>query len=199
MKPPFPMVSHGASDGRVRMSDATVRRRAVAFTLAELIITVAIIGILASIVFAATSTLRRKAEMAGCMANMRTLFVALDSYTQDHGHWPQVPISRRGDEKQFWEFWLNVLNDYEDVTLDTWQCPTYRRESTAAREAGERVEKGTYLPAGFDASGPGVPYGFSGRVPWLMEVGDHHGRGMLVIYPDGSIRPFEARSLDQRK
>ena len=155
------------------------------FTLLELMLSLAIIAVLVTMMFALVGGLRKRAESAACMANMKTLFAGLGSYTMEYRHWPQPPIDSLGEEDKFWEFWFGILEEY-DVRKETWICPTYARLSAVE---DEEDKKGTYLPTGFDASSPRTPYKFANQ-PWLMEIGNHHGKGPLVIYPDGSIRPF---------
>ncbi|HEY5743468.1 MAG TPA: hypothetical protein VIS99_13100, partial [Terrimicrobiaceae bacterium] len=46
-----------------------------------------------------------------------------------------------------------------------------------------------YLPTLFDDV-PGRANRSPGT-PWLMEIADGHGRGNLLIYLDGSVRPFK--------
>ena len=144
--------------------------------------------------FAVTSGLRRRAESAACMANMKTIFTGLATYTGDFKTWPQPPEDALGEEEGFWKFWFGVLEPY-DVGEKTWICPTYARLSS---EMDEEFRKGTYLPTLFEPHNPRIPYNMNNQ-PWLMEIGDHHGRGPLVIYPDGSIRPFSFIPIDGTK
>lgn len=171
-------------------SDRAGARRG--FTLIELLLSIALIAILATVMFTLTGGLRRRAEAAACMANMKTLFTALASYTTDNKHWPQPPESVLGNEEDFWNFWIKVLEPY-GVSKETWMCPTYKRLTSDDEEG---IMRTTYTPTGFGASSPSVPYRWN--QPWLMEIGDHHGRGPLVLYPDGSIRPFAIRPKDEQ-
>jgi prepilin-type N-terminal cleavage/methylation domain-containing protein len=155
------------------------------FTILELLVVTFIIAVLVSLSFPLYGLIRRKAEQAACAANMKTLFAALQVYTTDKGHWPQPPASALADEDRFWDFWTAALAEY-DITEEIWMCPTYKRLSS---EADGEKRKATYLPAGFDAVSPLTPYRW-GNQPWLMEIGDHHGDGPLMLRPDGSIVPF---------
>ncbi len=155
------------------------------FTILELLVVTFIIAVLVSLSFPLYGLIRRKAEQAACAANMKSLFAGLQVYTTDKGHWPQPPASALADEDKFWDFWTTVLAEY-DITEDIWMCPTYKRLSS---EADSAERKATYLPAGFDAVSPLTPYRW-GNQPWLMEIGDHHGDGPLMLRPDGSIVPF---------
>ena len=61
-----------------------------AFTLVELLVTVAIIGTLVGIMVPAAGAIRRESRNAGCLANLRQCFVAVDSYRQQRNG--QLPI-----------------------------------------------------------------------------------------------------------
>lgn len=163
------------------------------FTILELLVVTFIIAVLVSLSFPVYGLIRRKAETAACAANMKSLFAGLQIYTTEKGHWPQPPASALGDEDKFWDFWMTVLAEY-DITEETWMCPTYRRLSS---EADLEKRKATYLPTGFDAVNALTPYRW-GNQPWLMEIGDHHGDGPLVLRPDGSIRPFSMGIPDEK-
>ena len=149
----------------------------------ELMLSIAVIATLVAVMFAMTNGLRKRAEAAACMANLKSLFAGLATYTLDHKGWPQPSEDVLGEEEEFWKFWMNVLKPY-DIPEETWVCPTHARLENQNYD----FKHGSYLPAGFDNRSAQTPYRWN--QPWLMETGNNHGRGPLVIYPDGSIRPF---------
>ena len=161
------------------------------FTIIELLISVSIIAVLASMILALSDMIRRKAEQAACVGNMRSLFVALSAYNNENGHFPQAPNSK--DEESIWDFWFTTFEDEYDIPRKTWICPTYRRLN---RTKDEEELKGTYVPTRFSASSELAAYRW-GNQPWLVENGDHHGEGMLVLFPDGSERPFSVGFFDK--
>ena len=61
-----------------------------------------------------------------------------------------------------------------------WMCPTHKR---ATKE--EFLRYSSYHPMTFDR-GAMTPYRWS-NMPWVMEIGDNHGNGPLIIMPDGSV------------
>lgn len=60
------------------------RGRKAAFTLIELLIVIAIIAILASIIFPVFARARESARRAGCQSNMKQLGLAITQYAQDY-------------------------------------------------------------------------------------------------------------------
>ena len=67
-----------------------VRSREAGFTLLELIIVVAIIGILATIAMPALKDMPRRANESVLKTNLRTLRDLIDQYYGDQGHYPET-------------------------------------------------------------------------------------------------------------
>ncbi|AKJ64584.1 prepilin-type N-terminal cleavage/methylation domain-containing protein [Kiritimatiella glycovorans] len=63
------------------------------FTLIELLVVLAIIALLAGLMFGAFTKMRAMADATGCMGNMKTLGTAVQQYTADHdGRMPLIRI-----------------------------------------------------------------------------------------------------------
>jgi prepilin-type N-terminal cleavage/methylation domain-containing protein len=160
------------------------RTNGAGFTLLELLITILIIAILIVTVIVAFPKIQAKAEAVRCGNNMRQLQVALAAATQDQGHWPQEPAN---DNQNAWEdWWIQELQTY-GPTLGTWQCPSIKRKIAGRNKDGR--PKIHYTPTSFDDL-PGTPYKWS-KQPWLIEIGNMHGGGALIAFPDGSIRTMD--------
>lgn len=156
------------------------------FTLIEIIAVVAVLSILIALFFAVGDRLPMRAEGARCMANMRSIHVGLAAYIQDRGHWPQEPVDQIGKSEEAREdWWIAELKPY-GVEESTWMCPTIKRLVTSKSEKGR--PKVHYTPTMFDKN-PGTPYRWPTQ-PWLIEIGNMHGQGSLICFPDGSIRPL---------
>ena len=63
------------------------------FTLVEILVVIAIIAILAAILFATIGSVRRRAHLANCMSNMRQIGMALTMYKDDTGEMDAPHIS----------------------------------------------------------------------------------------------------------
>ncbi len=157
-----------------------------AFSLIELSVAIGIIAILATIVLVAWPKIIAASESARCMNNMRSLQTSLNSYVQDVGHWPQVPeeVESSSSENDFAyeDWWLDELKNYGG-TVEVWSCPTIRRLVSSKNPKGR--PKTSYTPTPFDRN-PYTPYKWSTQ-PWLVEIGNMHGRGALLCFPDGSV------------
>lgn len=76
------------------------RRRAGGFTLAELLVVIGIIAVLATILVPTVIRAKRSAQRAAISADLQTIATALEAYKQDHGMYPPValgPWQKDGD------------------------------------------------------------------------------------------------------
>lgn len=156
--------------------------RSPAFTLLELVIVMAITGLLATLAIPALEPLRDRAEKMVCVGNLRSIYISLNAYLTDHQSWPQCPVEvdRAGAEK----FWTETLLDY-GATPKVWICPTLKRRF-ASQPKGEVYPKIHYIPAQFDEK-PFTPRKWA-AMPWAIEVGNMHGAGSLLIRSDGGVK-----------
>ena len=84
-----------------RKREVAHRKARSAFTLIELLVVIVIIGILAALLLPALSRAREKARMAGCIANLRNIGMAITMYSDDYSGF------------------LPPLSDGKNVTWDT--------------------------------------------------------------------------------
>lgn len=161
-----------------------------AFTLVELLASVAVISILVSLTIVGWPKVMASVAVARCMGNMRSLHVSLGSYVTDVGHWPQVPeaidVSSSDDDSAYEDWWLNELKAYGGIPA-VWQCPLIQSQVSSKSPDGR--PKIHYTPTPFDEK-PASPYKWNTQ-PWLVEIGNIHGRGANICFTDGSIRSMD--------
>lgn len=149
----------------------------------ELLVAIALIGILATLIVPEIGPLRERAEKVVCMGHLRSLHCALGSYLNDYEQWPQCPED--ADTRAEETFWLDALKDYGG-TEDVWRCPsTVRLFANDANNPNAEVPRLHYTPTQFDEL-PLTPRKW-GSMPWLIEISDAHHGGNLLIRTDGSV------------
>lgn len=155
------------------------------FSLLELLLVISLIALLAALIMPAVEAAKARADAVRCLGQLRNFHVSFSSYLLDNGNsWPQAPENISSSAEA--DFWLGTLRNYGGGNLDAWQCPTLMAQG-ADPEAAATLH---YLPTLFDEK-PGTAHKWP-KMPWVIEVGDFHGKGNLAVYPDGSVRPFLA-------
>ena len=106
-----------------------------AFTLVELLVVVAIVGILAALLLAAISQVKGRALRIQCANNVRQLGIALQTFVADKNAYPffiNNHISRAGfpEHSTYWAASLqheldnqNHTNDFGYLSQGIWKCP----------------------------------------------------------------------------
>lgn len=159
--------------------------KAVAFTLLELVVVLVIIGLLITLSLPVISGVRARGQRAQCTANLRSLYVATESFIQQNGSWPQIRISDSDSgEEDYANAWIAALKPF-GPTQKTWICPTIQQRlenPDYTRPGNARVD---YYAMSFNDK-PMTPHQWP-RQPWFVEVGDVHGNGNLMVFTDGSI------------
>lgn len=158
--------------------------------MAELVFTLAIISVLGSISMISMAGFRQRADSVGCMQHMKSIGIALNAYTMDHGYWPQLPVETISpDEEAIFGFWIPILEPY-NIHPGVWLCPTHRRQLRGESSLADEDEPefiGSYGPTPFEKNNSAP---FVHGTPWLIERGDFHMSGNHILMPDGSIQRF---------
>lgn len=113
---------------RDQRSLPTNQRGQAGFTLTELLIVIAIIGVLAACLFPALSLLRQSGEGATCINNLRQIYAAATLYESDHGGSLPLAFSRPPDPLK------NFPGSPQEVWTD--QLPPYLGMDPMASKAG---------------------------------------------------------------
>ena len=144
-----------------------------------------VIGILAALLIPVISTMRSRAQRVQCTANLRSLYIAAESYLQQNGSWPQIP---GGDsdtaEQDEANAWIAALAPF-GPTQKTWICPTIQellQNPDLSQSENVRID---YIATPFDDK-PMSPHQWPTQ-PWFIESADVHGHGNLIVFTDGSI------------
>lgn len=154
------------------------------FTMLETIVAISIVALLLGISFQAFEAMKKRAEKARCIGNLRTLHSAFDGYILEKNRWPQMPSEAINfDESQFFGWWVKELVPY-GAGQESWICLSDKvvKESEGS---GSTFFAGSYVPTLFDTHQFSP---FRWNQPWLMERGAFHAKKGHVLMPDGSVR-----------
>src|SRR5688572_28639386 len=98
-----------------------------AFTLAELLVVIGIIGLLLSLILPALSAARQKARSVACAARLSELGKSMANYAVNHGY----ILPHRGSESLMDPRWVEVImgpeyghDEFGDARSDILLCPT---------------------------------------------------------------------------
>jgi prepilin-type N-terminal cleavage/methylation domain-containing protein/prepilin-type processing-associated H-X9-DG protein len=80
------------------------------FTLIELLVVVAIIAILAAILFPVFSQAREKARQSMCQSNLKQIGLAFAQYEQDYDGF--IPATGPSTDGSSWYFWYQLITPY---------------------------------------------------------------------------------------
>jgi hypothetical protein len=153
-----------------------------------------IIVVLAVLVIGLFDQLQARSERVNCTANLRSLFAGFQAYIVQQGHWPQNPYKIAQKDYDGW--WIDELSKI-GVPEKSWYCPTHTREAKAAAKAEGKANTEMilkkhreihYMPTPFDEN-QATPRRWPTQ-PWLVETGNFHGDGPLIIFPDGTVSSF---------
>ena len=110
------------------------------FSLVELLMTIAIIALLAGMLLPAITLIRRSAQETSCRNNLRQVGIAAFAYAGDHdGHLPAVELPPIASGRVCWAYTLSPYLGQDDPpnahaaswAKATW-CPSFQRSGAGA-------------------------------------------------------------------
>ncbi|MDB4436261.1 type II secretion system GspH family protein [Akkermansiaceae bacterium] len=159
------------------------------FTLTEILIAVAIIGVLVSIGLPIASGMKRKAQQTTCLSTLRGLGVGLEAYLSDHnGSMPELYMGRRSKDDESKAVLETELLPYMGDNEFAFQCSADHEhfEQTGSSYfwnenlSGFRRDKLTFMGAASDLS----------VIPLIFDKEAYHGdeNGVNFLYADHSTK-----------
>ena len=119
-----------------------------AFTLIELLASLALIGVLASLLIPVTGAVRNKARATQCLSNMRQVGAASLLYLNDHaGRFPDISHLRSGSQSYSWT-----------ETLKTYVGPDFIGRCPSRSDHAANITYG-WNDLLVSPSGEGLPFG----------------------------------------
>ena len=139
-------------------------RRSSGFTLIELLVVVAIIAILAAILFPTFARAKKEAHKVQCIANLHQLFIAVGQYSNDYDndlptmimpwHW-----DTDSDRTNYWNFFMHIQLAPYIKDSGICSCPAWKAiERHPATAAAAQLSPYSWGPNGYSWALP-PPYG----------------------------------------
>jgi len=159
-----------------------MRAKHEAFTLVEMLVVLAVLGILVGLLLPAILAARENARIAGCLSNLKQLGQAIDLYMSDYdrtypfGLDPVLRADIHDDGGKTWsrdfiDRWL-AMPDLRDLlrpygaSPEVWRCPSHKAWSILPGQLPPRDVYVTY----------GTSYNYD---PWLPALGARE-----TLFPD---------------
>jgi prepilin-type N-terminal cleavage/methylation domain-containing protein/prepilin-type processing-associated H-X9-DG protein len=143
------------------------------FTLIEILVVVAIIGILAAVLFPSISRMASTANTAKCASNLRQIGVAIQEYTNEHDGWLPGPLTggqsayyrgypAEGKIMTFIAPYLGLLEASQPLRAQIFVCPGWKSVIPAAYDIPYASIYLTQNQAAFTDGTKGWPFGYLG-------------------------------------
>lgn len=180
------------------MKSDTSRTDRCGFTLIEILVSIAIIAILASLLLPVLSSARRAAKVMNCSSNLRQVGYGFHMYTVESGGF--IPHEDNGDTKPpFGSGWYVVLRDYSDEDT-VFHCPSepgkknyfsYKMNSKLETEAQpfyniDGAEKTAQTVLLFDGRIDNRGVRSAPKGTWNM-VSGRHGTSANILFLDNHV------------
>ena len=148
-----------------------------AFTLTELLVVVAIVGVLAAVAIPLVGKARESARASQCQSNLRQLHAAAMLWINDHGN--RMPDARR------WGYNEGAANDAHDYQLSPYlnlsvkkgldwsaipsamKCESAFASQASTQEWGRTYSINTYATSTLDGAARLASSGYPARLSWI--------------------------------
>ena len=100
------------------------------FTLIEILVVIAIIGILAALIFPAVSKMRERADTLTCSNHLRQIHLIAMTWVNDHGEFWKLTVVDRSDGSGAKDSWYTDMKSMlpKDEINELLQCPAYKKK-----------------------------------------------------------------------
>lgn len=157
-----------------------------AFTVLEMLVAVAIIGILLAVAIPVVSAVNKKIDSAKCLENLRVIGVGLNVYVADHDHRMPALSGRRSSTQEDVPVIDTVLAEYVPGKA-AFQCPL---DAGLARITGTSYGWNTVLNnqpvAALKFAIGDLIFSDKSSIPILSDKEDWHAGRKNFLYADGS-------------
>lgn len=155
-----------------------------AFTLVELLVVVAIIGVLASLLLSSLSRAKSGAHGAKCKSNLRQIGIANSLYLGDYNSLPKFFGINQGNA----EFWADMLLPY---SASRWHDPLYKCPGYPKTNSAAKANHGFFImPIGsYDMNAEGTAFAVSPLgLGWIEDAATFRAvRESEVVAPANAI------------
>src|SRR5271154_1148124 len=99
-----------------------------AFTFTEVLVVIAIIGILAALLVTTVSQARARAQRIQCVENLRQIGIGLQNFLANNNGYPTYYSPSNSDYPGFWCFQIgrDGLGNQTNISQGVWRCPAAR-------------------------------------------------------------------------
>jgi len=152
------------------------------FTLTELLVTLAVIAVLAGVAFPVSRSVLAKSREAACLGQLRSLAVALEGYLQDHRQTLPTMAAGRSSRNEDLPVLETVLLPYVQ-SPDAFKCPQDHNEyvKSGSSYAWNTTQNGRHVTQlaffGIDDSRPD-------QIPLIGDKEAWHPSGTNILYAD---------------
>lgn len=112
------------------------------FTLVELLIVIAVIAILATLLFPSLSTCRNKVKEISCKTNLKQIAIGLDMYSGDNQNYYPTGYASSGTIGTN-RYWLDLLHEYVNAKIGPSPSPRYLNTVYECKMDNDRKIGGT--------------------------------------------------------